>query len=98
VHIKDGRHIADGSGLFPEVRYTFPGEGDAEIARIVTDLLRSGYDGGFSIEPHMEAAAHDRGKSDANERRLPTYVEYGRRLMQLVAITRPASGCASESL
>lgn len=83
VHIKDGRHIADGDGLFPEVRYTFPGEGDAEISRIVTDLLTSGYDGGVSIEPHMVSAAHGIGKNGA-ARRFQTYIEYGRRLMQIV--------------
>jgi hypothetical protein len=46
-HVKDARF--DGKST-----HTFPGEGEADIKRILTDLLASGYDGGISIEPHLE--------------------------------------------
>jgi sugar phosphate isomerase/epimerase len=84
VHIKDGRYVAESDGIFPEVEYTFPGEGDGEVARIVRDLLQTGYDGGFSIEPHLAVVYHDASAQSADEVRYNNYVEYGRRFMQLV--------------
>jgi sugar phosphate isomerase/epimerase len=59
VHIKDGRYVRESDGIFPEVVYTFPGEGDGEVVRIVRDLLQTGYDGGFSIEPHLAVVYHE---------------------------------------
>ena len=84
VHIKDGRYLRESDGIFPEVEYTFPGEGDAEVARIVRDLLQSGYDGGFSIEPHLSVVYHQDSAQSVDEARYNNYVEYGRRFMQLV--------------
>jgi sugar phosphate isomerase/epimerase len=84
VHIKDGRYIRESDGIFPEVEYTFPGEGDGEVARIVGDLLQTGYDGGLSIEPHLAVVYHERSAQSQDEARYNNYVEYGRRLMQLV--------------
>ena len=84
VHIKDGHYLGESGGIFPEVEFTFPGEGDGDVARIVRDLLQTGYDGGLSIEPHLDVVYHeDAGQSEA-EVRYQNYVEYGRRLMQLV--------------
>ena len=84
VHIKDGRYIRESAGIFPEVEYTFPAEGDGDVERIVRDLLQTGYDGGFSIEPHLAAVHHDSSAQPANEVRYSNYVEYGRRFMRLV--------------
>lgn len=79
VHIKDGTwDAAQGKAV-----YTFPGEGQGDVRRIVKDLLARGYDGGFSIEPHMGAVFHD----PASRRSLDApaiYVEYGRRMMKLL--------------
>ena len=75
VHIKDIDRTAG--------RTTWPGEGDAQIPRIVADLLATGYDGGFSIEPHLKAQAHLGTESDPQEM-YDTYVEYGRRFMKLM--------------
>lgn len=66
VHIKDA--IIDRNG---KKVHTFPGEGSADVEKIVTDLLRSGYDGGFSIEPHM------RNGYDG-------FIEYGRRFIKMM--------------
>jgi len=80
VHIKDGTwDPATG-----RIRYTFAGEGDGDVRRIVTDLLRRGYDGGFSIEPHLGAVFHDPTVETEAETRFRTYVEYGRRFARLV--------------
>ncbi|MBS3764006.1 MAG: sugar phosphate isomerase/epimerase [Planctomycetes bacterium] len=82
VHIKDGI-MEDG-----DMRYTFCGEGDARVKEIVADLLERGYDGGFSIEPHLAAVIHE-GKSAREEKSaFDLYVEYGQRLMNLVEEVR----------
>ena len=84
VHIKDGRYIGETGGLFPEVEFTFPGEGDGDVARIVRDLLQTGYDGGLSIEPHLAVVYHEGSAQSEDEVRYNNYVEYGRRFVQLV--------------
>jgi len=78
VHIKDAKIVDD-----KEV-YTFCGEGDGAVRRVIGDLLAKGYDGGFSIEPHLAAIIHT-GQQAANEQQLyDSYVEYGRRLVAIV--------------
>ena len=92
--LKDGRHIADTDHLFPDVEYTFPGDGDANVPRIVADLLQSGYDGDFSIEPDMSLVRHDASQTDHAAYRFETYIEYGRRCMQLVDAARQSASTA----
>ena len=77
VHIKDG--YMDGE---KEV-FTFPGEGDGCVKEIVADLLKNGYDGGFSIEPHMAVVFHDKSIQSEDEIRYNNYVEYGRKFMKI---------------
>ncbi len=78
VHIKDAKR-AEGEEL-----YTYCGEGDGYVPEIVADLLAKGYDGGFSIEPHLAAIIHT-GQGAASEKALhDSYVEYGRRFMKIV--------------
>jgi sugar phosphate isomerase/epimerase len=84
VHIKDGRFVEESGGLFPEMTYTFPGEGDGDVIRIVEDLLKSGYDGGLSIEPHLSVVHHDASVVSEEEQRFNNYVEYGRRMERIV--------------
>ena len=86
VHIKDAKRNADGSNT-----YTFCGEGEGCVREIAADLLKTGYDGGFSIEPHLGAVVHTGEiKSDA-ESRYATYVEYGRRLMKIAEEAKAAT-------
>ena len=83
VHIKDGiaRGETDENG-FMKADFTFPGEGNANVPKIIADLLSSGYDGGFSIEPHMVKVFHgEGGDADAGYK---NYVEYGKRFMRIV--------------
>jgi len=77
MHIKDARRI-DG-----EDQYTYCGEGDGRVRETVADLLATGYDGGFSIEPHLGAIGHT-GASSGPAVMYQTYTEYGRRLMAIV--------------
>lgn len=79
VHIKDGIYDED-----KKITWTFPGEGNGDVRRIVKDLLEGGYDGGFSIEPHMAVVFHDNSVKSEAEIRFNTYVEYGRRMMKIV--------------
>ena len=78
VHIKDGV-FRDG-----HMHYTYPGEGQGDVRRIVADLVARGYDGGFSMEPHLAAIFHDpvTGLPDPAKMH-DTYVEDGRRTMAL---------------
>jgi len=78
VHIKDAK-IVDGKEV-----YTYCGEGDGYVKEIVTDLLAKGYDGGFSIEPHLAAIIHTGQKADSEDHLYTSYVEYGKRLMRIV--------------
>ncbi len=80
IHIKDGYYDAS---MDKEV-FTFPGEGKAEVRRILEDLLKNGYDGGISIEPHMAAVFHDASVRSEDDVRYANYIEYGRRVMRLV--------------
>jgi sugar phosphate isomerase/epimerase len=84
VHIKDAIFEKDGVGIFPERQHTFPGEGQGEVRRILTDLIESGYSGALSIEPHLSVVFHDQSVQSPENIRYENYVEYGRRLMRLV--------------
>jgi sugar phosphate isomerase/epimerase len=88
VHIKDARR----DPVSKEEVYTFPGEGDGHVVRIVEDLLKSGYDGGFSMEPHMAVVFHDASVRSADDARFENYVEYGQRFMKILeGLGRPAA-------
>ena len=87
IHIKDGRYNA----AKKDCDYTLPGEGDGQVARILTDLLGSGYDGFISIEPHTAVVFHSAGDSsgldpEAKAReQYDSYVLYGEGMKALVA-------------
>jgi sugar phosphate isomerase/epimerase len=77
VHIKDAKKI-DGQDL-----YTYCGEGDGMVRETIADLLSKGYQGGFSIEPHLAAVIHT-GATNDPQKLYDSYTEYGRRLMKIV--------------
>jgi sugar phosphate isomerase/epimerase len=81
LHIKDGKMNANGENV-----HHYPGEGVCEVKQIVQDLLGSGYTGAISIEPHMGVAPEFRDPTiPESEGKFKTYVEYGQRLMKLLA-------------
>ncbi len=84
VHIKDGVWNSQTQTM----RYTFPGEGEGDVRRIVQDLLASGYDGGFSIEPHLSVVVHEQRASSPEEQMYLNYIEYGRRLELIISELR----------
>ncbi|MEI8079257.1 MAG: TIM barrel protein [bacterium] len=81
VHLKDGRW--DAAANRPV--FTHLGDGDGDVRRILADLLRRGYAGGISIEPHLAVVYHDSTRQCEDAIRYANYVEYGRRLMRLLA-------------
>jgi len=88
VHIKDAKYIAESDGVFPKAEFTWAGDGDGDVRRVVADLLANGYDGGISMEPHLAVVFHEEGSESKDELRFNNYVEYGRRFEALVADIR----------
>lgn len=66
IHIKDQKVMKTG-----EIERTFPGEGQAQVQLILEDLIKNGYHGYISIEPHMHNGYEG-------------YIEYGRRLEKMI--------------
>lgn len=83
VHIKDAKTVNG------EEIYTYCGEGSGCVKNIVGDLLKRGYNGVFSIEPHLAAIIHTGQKAGTAEQLYNSYVEYGRRLIKLVEEVKP---------
>jgi sugar phosphate isomerase/epimerase len=81
VHIKDG--IWDEANQ--KSVFTHANEGQAQVKRIVKDLLQHGYDGGFSIEPHLAVVFHEDKGETSEAVMYRNYVEYGRRMETLMA-------------
>ena len=86
VHIKDALAIpGDDPMVRPNPVFTYAGDGMGDVRAIVTDLRKSGYDGGFSMEPHLAVVFHDKeGKAAEADVRYANYVSYGRRFEQLL--------------
>lgn len=83
VHIKDGNWDSQNNKSV----FTYPGEGQGDVRRIVKDLIARGYDGGISIEPHMGAVFHDSSSGHSlNAEQI--YIEYGRRMSAMVESIR----------
>lgn len=88
VHVKDAVWIPARN----EVDYTFPGEGEGHVRKILQDLLARDYAGGISIEPHMAVVFHDRNVRSSPEAQYQNYLEYGRRMARLVEEVRKEPG------
>jgi sugar phosphate isomerase/epimerase len=80
VHVKDAVWVP----AKKDADYKFPGEGDAQVSKILTDLFRHGYDGGIAIEPHMAVVFHDQSVKSSPEAQYRNYIEYGRRMEKMV--------------
>ena len=71
-----------------EERYFFPDVGVCAVGETLELLLASGYDGDFSIEPHMAVVFHDVSVLASEQARLENYVEYGRRFERMLEVAR----------
>lgn len=88
IHIKDGVYNV----AKQDCDYTLPGSGQGDVARILTDVISSGYDGFLSIEPHTAVVFHSSagesaaaGPESAARDQYQSYITYGRELEKLVA-------------
>lgn len=79
VHIKGARPGPDGTYVTCHV------DEDPVQRRILADLVATGYDGWLSIEPHLKAAVHAGQHIDESGEGRCVWIEYARRLEQLMA-------------
>jgi len=87
IHIKD----ATWNPAKNDADYDWPGEGQGKVREILQDALSHGYDAGLSIEPHMVVVFHDtKSQTSDGEAMRKNFVEYGRRLEQLVESLKAA--------
>lgn len=86
LHIKDGQYNSDGS-----VDFVWPGAGHSQLARGLSLLLESGYQGVLCIEPHLLHQPH-LGLTDSDDVLRKSFVEYGRALEQLLLRLKKIDG------
>jgi sugar phosphate isomerase/epimerase len=80
VHVKD--YLAPQKK--GDERACYPGDGVGNVRRILADLIGGGYRGGISIEPHIASVIHQHKDIQDPELAFRSYVDYGRRLEELV--------------
>ncbi len=73
-HIKDCKPVEKG-----EIVHTLPGDGACEVEAVMRDLFESGYEGRFSIEPHIATQVHLGGAAAEGMDQRGIYLEYGER-------------------
>ncbi|MDG1242450.1 MAG: sugar phosphate isomerase/epimerase [Opitutae bacterium] len=88
VHIKDCLNPSEGSDE-PE-RYTLPGEGQCRLPEILAALTTDGYDGAYSIEPHVATVFHAKEGETINAQQCyNSYIDYGRFFERKLAAVHP---------
>jgi L-ribulose-5-phosphate 3-epimerase len=80
VHIKDARRDASGE----HVVFCAPGDGSAQLKNCLELLVRRGYRGMWSIEPHLKLIPH-LGMTAATTDLMGSYVAYGNAVQELVS-------------
>ncbi len=87
IHIKDGTAVPLADNITrPACKYCWAGDGSGDVRAILIDLIKNGYDGGFSMEPHVAAVFHDASENstDLEDVKYASYVEYGRRFEKML--------------
>jgi sugar phosphate isomerase/epimerase len=75
MHIKDYQKTnSTEKGTKP----VFPGEGLGAVPEIVADLKKSGYDGWYTMEPHIVSAIHEGKDVDMTDKAREIFIKYGR--------------------
>lgn len=90
-------HVKDAVGEGEDAAYTLPGEGESEVADCLSLLLDHCFTGVWSIEPHLRLRPHDK-RTELGEDGPALFVEYGRRLEELVStrLAPPAGRARTE--
>jgi sugar phosphate isomerase/epimerase len=81
VHVKDAHRDLVGK---ERSKFCYPGEGDALVRPILTDMLNRGYRGVIAIEPHVASIVHLKGQKPDPEQMRESYLKYGRDFMNVV--------------
>lgn len=82
VHVKDVRKNSAGG---KSSDYAYCGEGDAMVEPVLEKIINEdGYDGFISIEPHVAAIVHEEGGCASEEEKYHSYVQYGKRLAEMI--------------
>ena len=96
IHVKDATWNTTKS----DADYNWPGQGEGKVREILSDALARGYSGGISIEPHMVVVFHDANSQSNDEATRLNFVDYGRRLTDLLeearAELKPSIGVVRE--
>ena len=77
-------HIKDCKIEGGQVVHTMPGDGACDVENIIRELLKTGYSGMFSIEPHIATQIHLGGAAKEGVDQRSIYLEYGRRAGELL--------------
>lgn len=89
--------VKDADGTADDPIYRYPGAGAQKVEKQLRMLAGAGYRGAVSIEPHMVVRPHQAGPAtqwEPGRVGADVFVEYGRRIGQLVA----RSGLGSDAL
>lgn len=81
VHLKDATRTGTGAD---DVVFVPPGTGEARMLDCLDILARAGFAGTLSAEPHVALVYH-RGDRPPDDVLTESYIEYGRRLAELLA-------------
>ncbi len=76
IHLKDRKNDEKG--------FTYPGEGQSQIKKILKDQYKEGYKGFVSIEPHMSSSAHLPDLDGDAETSWRTYKTCGEKINKMV--------------
>lgn len=81
IHIKDGYYDYENKKQI----FTYPNIGLGCVKEILTDAIKSGYDGGISIEPHVATVFHaEANENEKEEIKYNAYYHYGYIVEQLI--------------
>lgn len=81
-------HVKDAMRRSGDTVFCAPGAGDARLRECVEILMRAGYGGMWSIEPHLKLIPHQHVFASADELRA-SYVAYGRAVEALLDTMLP---------
>lgn len=80
IHIKDAIWDAQSK----KITYTYPGEGQGDVVKTVSDAIKNGYKGGISIEPHLATIFHDKTVKPDEAEMYNSYLKYGKMMEKII--------------
>ena len=73
IHVKDTKMSDEGHPVF-----VMAGEGDGYVREVLTEVLKSGYAGGISMEPHLSIVVHDKSVVSTEEMCYNSYIDFAK--------------------